>query len=67
MKDGQIQGLWGDEGCPQNGYGTPPGRDGGVENPSVGRSMRDRVSPHPATELGHHHLRVPGDGRGPGQ
>jgi hypothetical protein len=33
----------GDEGCPQNGYGTPPGCDGGAEHPSTGRSARDRV------------------------
>jgi hypothetical protein len=64
---GQIQGLWGEEGCPQNGYGTPPGRDGGAEHPPAGRSVRDRVSSHPAVELGCHHPRVSEDGRGPGQ
>jgi hypothetical protein len=67
MKEGQIQGLWGEEGCPQNGYGTPPGCDGGAEHPPVGRSARDRVSLHPAVKLGSHHPRVPEDGRGLGQ
>jgi hypothetical protein len=67
VKEGQIQGLWGDKGCPQNGYGTPPGRDDGAEHPSTGRSARDQVSPHPAMKLGRHHPRVPEDGRGPGQ
>jgi hypothetical protein len=52
---------------PQNGYGTPPGRDGGAEHPSAGRSARDRVSSHPAVELGRHHPRVPEDGRGSSQ
>jgi hypothetical protein len=66
-KVGQIQGLWGEEGCPQNGYSTPPGRDGGAEHPPAGRSVRDRVSSHPAAELRCHHPRVPEDGRGPGQ
>jgi hypothetical protein len=54
------------KGCPQNGYGTPPGRDGGAEHPSAGRSMRDRVSPHLAVELRHHQSRVQEDGGGPG-
>jgi hypothetical protein len=67
MKEGQIQGLWCEEGCPQNGYGTPPGCDSGVEHPPAGRSARDQVSPHPAVELKCHHLRVPEDGRGLGQ
>jgi hypothetical protein len=67
VKEGQIQGLWGEEGCPQNGYGTPPARDGGAEYPPASHSVRDRVSPHPAAELGCHHPRVPKEGRGPGQ
>jgi hypothetical protein len=67
VKEGQIQGLWGDEGCPQNGYGTPPGCDDGAKHPSAGRSVRDRVSLHPTVELRHHHPRVPVDGRGPDQ
>jgi hypothetical protein len=67
VKEGQIQGLWGEEGCPQNGYSIPPGRDGEAEHLPTGRLARDRVSPHPAEELKRHHPRVPEDGRGPGQ
>jgi hypothetical protein len=67
VKEGQIQGIWGEEGCPQNGYGTPPGRDGGAEHPPAGHSVRDRVSPYPDAKLRRHHPRVPEDGRGPDQ
>jgi hypothetical protein len=67
MKEGQILGLWGEEVCPQNGYGTPPRRDGGAEHPPAGRSVRDRVSPHRVVGLRRNHPRVPEDGRGPGQ
>jgi hypothetical protein len=67
MEEGQIQDLWGDEGCPQNRGGTPLGRDGGAEHPSTGRLVRDRVSPHPAARLERHHPRVLEDGRGSGQ
>jgi hypothetical protein len=52
---------------PHNGYGTPLGRDGGAKHPSAGRSVRDRVSLHPAMELERHHPRVPEDGRVLGQ
>jgi hypothetical protein len=67
VKEGQIQGLWGEEGCPQDEDGTPPGYDGGAEHLPAGCLMRDRVSSHPAAELRHHHPRVPDDGRGLGQ
>jgi hypothetical protein len=67
VNEGKIQGLWGEEGCPQNGYGTPPGHDGGAEHPPAGCLVRDRVSPYLAVELERHHPRVLEDGRGLGQ
>jgi hypothetical protein len=56
----------GEERCPQDGDGAPPGRDGGAEHPPAGCSVRDQVSVYPAVELRRHHLRVLEDGRGPG-
>jgi hypothetical protein len=67
QKEGSIQGLWGKEGYPQDGDGAPPGRNGGAEHSSTGRSVRDRDSPHPSAERGRHHPRLHNDGRGSGQ
>jgi hypothetical protein len=39
-----MKGLWGEEGYPQDGDGTPPRSDGGAEHSSTGRSARDRDS-----------------------
>jgi hypothetical protein len=66
-EEGQVQGLWGEEGCPQNGDGTPPRCENGVEHLLAGCSVRDPDSPHPAAELKCHHPRVPEYGRGSGQ
>jgi hypothetical protein len=41
QEEGSIQGLWGEEGCPQDGDGAPPGCDGGAEHPFTGRPARD--------------------------
>jgi hypothetical protein len=37
--EGSIQGLWGEEGYPQDGDGTPPGCDGGAEHSSTSYSV----------------------------
>jgi hypothetical protein len=67
QEEGSIQGLWGEEGYPLDGDSAPPGCDGGAEHSSIGRSARDRDSPHPAAECGRHHPRLYRDGRGSGQ
>jgi hypothetical protein len=67
LREGQVQGRWGEERCSQDGDGAPPGCDVGVECPLVGCSATDRVSSHPAAELGRHHPRVLEDGRRSGQ
>jgi hypothetical protein len=67
QEEGSIQGLWGEEGYPQDGNGTPPRCDGGAEHSSTGRSVRDQDSPHPTVERRHHHPRLHEDGRGSGQ
>jgi hypothetical protein len=38
LEEGSIQGLWGEEGCPQDGDGAPPRCGGGAEHPSAGCS-----------------------------
>jgi hypothetical protein len=67
MEEGSIQGLRGEKGYPQDGNGTPLGCDGGAEHSSIGRSARDRGSPHPVVEHRCHHLRLHDGGRGPGK
>jgi hypothetical protein len=41
LEEGQVQGIWGEERCPQDGDGAPPGRDGGVEHPLTNCTVRD--------------------------
>jgi hypothetical protein len=67
QEEGSIQDLWGEEGYPHDGDGTPPGCDGGAEYLSTGRSAQDRDSPRLAAERECHHPRLHEDGRGSGQ
>jgi hypothetical protein len=41
QEEGSIQGLWGEEGCPQDGDGAPLGCDIGGDHPFTGRPARD--------------------------
>jgi hypothetical protein len=63
QEGGSIQGLWGEEGCPEDRDGTPPRCDGGAEHPFAGCSAQDRDPPHSAVDHTRHHSRLYEDGR----
>jgi hypothetical protein len=66
-EEGSVQGLRSEEGYLQDGDGSLPRRDLGVECSLTGCSVRDLVSPHLVAEHRCYRPRVPEDGRGSGQ